>query len=105
MSVRGTNGTPQLLQLSGIGPGGLLQRLGMEVVHDAPGVGSNLQDHLQIRCAYKITGAKTLNVMTSSMWGKSEDRAGICAAQKWPYVDGAEPAGCIYLLGCARGVA
>ena len=68
----GAIGTPQLLQLSGIGPGGLLQRLGVEVVHDAPGVGSNLQDHLQIRCAYKITGAKTLNVMTSSMWGKAK---------------------------------
>lgn len=68
----GAIGTPQLLQLSGVGPGRLLQRHGVEVVHDAPGVGSNLQDHLQIRCAYKITGAKTLNVMTSSMWGKAK---------------------------------
>lgn len=68
----GAIGTPQLLQLSGVGPGALLQKHGLDVVHDAPGVGGNLQDHLQIRCAYKITGAKTLNVMSASLWGKAK---------------------------------
>lgn len=68
----GSIGTPQLLQLSGIGPGALLQNHGIEVLHDAPDVGGNLQDHLQIRCAYKIQGAKTLNVMTSTLWGKAK---------------------------------
>jgi choline dehydrogenase len=45
----GAVGSPQLLQLSGVGPGALLQRLGIPVVHALPGVGRNLQDHLQIR--------------------------------------------------------
>ncbi|MGE0627755.1 MAG: GMC family oxidoreductase [Hyphomicrobiaceae bacterium] len=57
----GAIGTPQLMQLSGIGPGERLQRLGINVVHAMDGVGENLQDHLQIRCAYKVNGIETLN--------------------------------------------
>ncbi|MGE5513873.1 MAG: GMC family oxidoreductase [Bacteroidota bacterium] len=57
----GSIGSPQILQLSGIGPGALLQRHGLTVVHELPGVGENLQDHLQIRCAYKVQGVKTMN--------------------------------------------
>ncbi len=68
----GAVGSPQLLQLSGIGPAALLQKHGINVIHDAPDVGGNLQDHLQIRCAYKIEGAKTLNVMASTLWGKAQ---------------------------------
>ncbi|WP_018688702.1 GMC family oxidoreductase [Ahrensia kielensis] len=68
----GAIGTPQLLQLSGIGPGALLQKHDIDVLHEAPDVGGNLQDHLQIRCAYKIQGAKTLNVMASTLWGKAK---------------------------------
>jgi len=49
----GAIGSPQILQLSGVGPGELLQRLGIPVVHVLPGVGCNLQDHLQIRSIYK----------------------------------------------------
>ena len=49
----GAVGSPQLLQLSGVGPGKLLQRLGIPVIHALPGVGRNLQDHLQIRSVYK----------------------------------------------------
>jgi choline dehydrogenase len=49
----GAIGSPQLLQLSGVGPGELLQRLGIPVVHALSGVGKNLQDHLQIRSVYK----------------------------------------------------
>jgi choline dehydrogenase len=67
----GSIGSPQILQLSGIGPAGLLQRLGVPVLHDAPGVGANLQDHLQIRSVYKVQGVKTLNVQASSLWGKA----------------------------------
>ncbi len=67
----GAIGSPQLLQLSGIGPAELLQRHGIEVLVDAPGVGANLQDHLQIRAVYKIDGAPTLNVLASSMFGKA----------------------------------
>ena len=67
----GAIGSPQLLQLSGVGPGALLQQHGIEVLHDAPEVGANLQDHLQLRCAYRVTGAKTLNMMASTLWGKA----------------------------------
>jgi choline dehydrogenase len=57
----GAIGSPQLLQLSGVGPGATLQRLGIPVVHDLPGVGENLQDHLQIRAIYKTKRPITLN--------------------------------------------
>ncbi len=56
----GAIGSPQILMLSGIGPGGELQKLGIPVLHDLSGVGENLQDHLQIRAVYKCT-EPTLN--------------------------------------------
>ncbi|SEJ87894.1 MULTISPECIES: GMC family oxidoreductase [unclassified Variovorax] len=68
----GAIGSPQILQLSGVGPAELLRQHGIDVVLDAPGVGANLQDHLQIRAVYKIDGAPTLNVMASSMVGKAK---------------------------------
>ena len=67
----GAIGSPQLLQLSGIGPGDLLQNLGIPVRLEARGVGANLQDHLQIRCAYKVTGIGTLNERANSLLGKA----------------------------------
>ncbi len=68
----GSIGSPQLLQLSGIGPGALLQQHGIPVAVDLPGVGANLQDHLQIRAVFRIEGASTLNIMASSLWGKAK---------------------------------
>jgi len=65
----GAIGSPQILQLSGIGPAALLRKHGIPLVHDLP-VGENLQDHLQLRIAYKIQGAPTLNVMLGSWWYK-----------------------------------
>ncbi|MBB3319951.1 MULTISPECIES: GMC family oxidoreductase [unclassified Rhizobium] len=67
----GAIGSPQILQLSGIGPAGLLKRHGIEVVHDLPGVGENLQDHLQIRAVFKVGNAKTLNTLANSLFGKA----------------------------------
>jgi choline dehydrogenase len=67
----GAIGTPQLLQLSGIGPGALLQQHGVPVLKDTPGVGANLQDHLQIRAVYKVQGVKTLNTLAHSAWGRA----------------------------------
>jgi choline dehydrogenase len=67
----GSIGSPQILQLSGIGPAALLQQHGVNVVLDAPGVGANLQDHLQIRSVYKVRDVKTLNVQANSLWGKA----------------------------------
>ena len=68
----GAIGSPQIMQLSGIGPVGLLGEHGIEVRHALEGVGGNLQDHLQIRTIYTIEGAKTLNEMQSSLWGKAK---------------------------------
>jgi choline dehydrogenase-like flavoprotein len=62
--------TPQLLQLSGLGPEGLLREHGIPVIRDLAGVGANLQDHLQIRPVFKVRGVRTLNVVASSFWGR-----------------------------------
>jgi choline dehydrogenase len=66
----GSIGSPQILQLSGVGPAALLRQHGIDVLADLPGVGANLQDHLQIRSVYKIAGGKTLNQLASTLWGK-----------------------------------
>ena len=68
----GAVNSPQLLQLSGIGPGELLRQHGIEVLHDLPGVGANLQDHLQIRSVYKVQNVQTLNTLASSLVGKAK---------------------------------
>jgi len=67
----GAVNSPQLLQLSGIGPAALLREHGIAVRADRPGVGANLQDHLQIRAVFKVDGAPTLNRMAASTWGKA----------------------------------
>jgi choline dehydrogenase len=59
-----------LLQRSGIGPRPLLEKLGIGVRHELSGVGSNLQDHLQLRLIYKVSNGRTLNQMAGSLWGK-----------------------------------
>ena len=68
----GSIGSPQILQLSGIGPGELLQRHGIEMRHELPGVGANLQDHLQIRAVFAVAGTRTLNTLANSAWGKAK---------------------------------
>jgi choline dehydrogenase len=67
----GAIGSPQILQLSGIGPGGLLSRLGIPVLAELAQVGENLQDHLQLRLIYKIENALTLNQRAGSLFGKA----------------------------------
>ena len=67
----GAIGTPQILQLSGLGPADLLKQHGITPVIDLPGVGANLQDHLQIRSVFKVQGVKTLNTLANSWWGKA----------------------------------
>ncbi|MGH8599117.1 MAG: GMC family oxidoreductase [Burkholderiales bacterium] len=63
--------SPQLLQLSGIGPGALLQRLGIPVIADRAGVGENLQDHLALRLTYKCTKPITTNDDLRNFWCKA----------------------------------
>ncbi len=67
----GAIGTPQILQLSGIGPAPLLREHGIAVEHALPGVGENLQDHLQIRAVFQVDGVTTLNTLANSWWGKA----------------------------------
>jgi choline dehydrogenase len=67
----GAIGSPQLLQLSGIGPGALLQAHGIPVVHALPGVGENLHDHLQVRMMYKVRNVRTLNERANRLVGKA----------------------------------
>ncbi len=67
----GAIGTPQLLQLSGLGPPELLARHGIALQHALPGVGENLQDHLQIRAVFGVSGVTTLNTLANSWSGKA----------------------------------
>ena len=67
----GSIGSVQLLQLSGVGPSDWLGELGLPVVLDKPGVGRGLQDHLQQRAIYKVSGVKTLNETYHSLVGRA----------------------------------
>ena len=67
----GSIGSPQVLQLSGIGSGPLLQERGVAVAHELRGVGENLQDHLQLRTAFKVKNVLTLNQRVHSLLGKA----------------------------------
>jgi len=67
----GAINSPQLLQVSGIGPAELLKAHEIDVVHDLPGVGENLHDHLQVRIVYKVSNTRTLNQRMNSLFGKA----------------------------------
>ena len=66
----GSIGSPQILQVSGVGPAPVLAAAGVRVVSDLRGVGENLHDHLQIRMQYKVHGVPTLNERVHSVFGK-----------------------------------
>jgi choline dehydrogenase len=71
MLAAGAVNSPHLLQLSGIGEPSLLASHGIAVAHPLPNVGENLQDHLQLRMIYKVSGLPTLNVRANSLGGKA----------------------------------
>jgi choline dehydrogenase len=85
--------SPQLLQLSGIGPGALLGPLGIPVVHELPGVGENLQDHLQLRVMYKCTRPITTNDDLRSWRGKLRIGAKWLFTRKGPLAIGINQGG------------
>ena len=97
----GAIGTPQIMMLSGLGPAAHLGEHGIEVVRDLPGVGANLQDHLQIRTSFRISGARTLNDLQAGLWGKAQDRRAIRAVALGADGDGAEPARPLHTLASA----
>jgi len=66
----GSIGSVQILERSGVGAAAHLEKLGIPVMQDLPGVGENLQDHLQLRMIYKVSGINTLNAKVHSLFGK-----------------------------------
>jgi len=68
----GSINSPQLLQISGIGPGELLREIGVEVVADLPGVGENLQDHYQSRLVHETHPGMSLNEDVSGLWRRAK---------------------------------
>lgn len=66
----GSVGSPQILELSGIGNPNHLKKMGINVVHQSNGVGENLQDHLQLRVAFRVDNVKTLNQKAGSILGR-----------------------------------
>jgi choline dehydrogenase len=90
----GTINSPQILQLSGIGPGGLLQSLGIEVKHDLPGVGENLQDHIGGRMIYRcVDGTVTMNEIYHNWLRRLYAGVEWILAGKGPLMTGAGPIG------------
>ncbi len=80
----GAVNSPHLLQLSGIGDPGLLAQHGVAVTHPSPGVGENLQDHLQLRMIFKVSGLPTLNRRANSLIGKAGMAVQYAAARRGP---------------------
>jgi choline dehydrogenase-like flavoprotein len=80
----GAVGSPKILELSGVGDGARLQGLGIEAVHHLPGVGENLQDHLQIRPIYKVKGVRTLNTDYANLFRRAAMGLEYLAARTGP---------------------
>jgi choline dehydrogenase-like flavoprotein len=80
----GAIGSPHLLKLSGIGPAPELAQHGIPVVKDTPGVGANLQDHLQLRMIYKVSGIPTLNEQYHSLFGRAKMGLQFALLQRGP---------------------
>jgi choline dehydrogenase len=90
----GAVNTPALLQRSGIGPAAWLQAMGLPVVHDLPGVGENLQDHLQIRAVFAVDGVRTLNTLANSWLGKARIAAEYALTRSGPMSMAPSQLGC-----------
>jgi choline dehydrogenase len=89
----GSINSPQLLQLSGVGPGELLRDFGIPVVHDLPGVGENLQDHLNSRVVYRVHRANTLNEVSRSWLHQARAGLEYAIARRGALMMGAAPIG------------
>jgi len=85
----GAIGSPHILQLSGVGPGAALQAAGIEVAHELPGVGADLQDHFQVRMYYRCTQPITLNDQLRSWTGKARIAAEFLLTRSGPMSIGA----------------
>jgi choline dehydrogenase len=90
----GAIATPKLLQLSGLGPAELLQEHGITPLIDLPGVGANLQDHLQLRPVFKVSGVKTLNVEYQSLFKRALMVAQYALTRRGPLTMAPSQMGC-----------
>jgi choline dehydrogenase len=89
----GSINSPQLLQLSGVGPGELLRTYGIPLVHELPGVGENLQDHLNSRVVYRVRRANTLNEVSRSWLHQARAGLEYVIARRGALMMGAAPIG------------
>jgi choline dehydrogenase len=80
----GAIGSPQILQLSGIGAGARLQAAGIAPRLELPGVGRNLQDHLQVRAVFAVDGTRTLNTLSATLLGKARIAAEYLVSRSGP---------------------
>ncbi len=80
----GAIGSPQILQLSGVGDGSRLEALGVDPRHELPGVGGNLQDHLQVRAVFAVDGTRTLNTLSATLMGKARIAAEYAISRSGP---------------------
>src|SRR5580658_4326678 len=85
--------SPQLLQLSGVGPAGLLKEFGIDIVHEVPGVGENLQDHIGCKVVYKVKKANTINEISRSWLRQGKAGLEYLLAGKGTLMMGAAPIG------------
>jgi choline dehydrogenase len=85
--------SPHLLLLSGIGPGDRLQRFGIPVAHDLPGVGQGLQDHLQVKLIYRVTGVESLNEVRRSPLKMAREGLRFALRGRGPLASGPSMAG------------
>ncbi|MGJ5090678.1 GMC family oxidoreductase [Bradyrhizobium oligotrophicum] len=92
----GAYNSPQLLQLSGVGPAELLKQHGLDVVLDAPGVGSDLQDHLQVRIVMRCSRRITLNDIVNNPVRKVLAGARYAAFRNGPLTIAAGTAGAFF---------
>jgi choline dehydrogenase len=80
----GAVGSPQILQLSGIGDGARLKSVGVTPRHELPGVGGNLQDHLQVRAVFAVDNTRTLNTLSATLVGKARIAAEYALSRSGP---------------------
>jgi choline dehydrogenase len=76
----GSIGSPHLSSSPASGRRALLKERGVEVRHELPGVGANLQDHLQLRLIYKVQGVRTLNEVAGGCSGARPWRSSTCSS-------------------------
>jgi len=85
--------SPHLLMLSGIGPAAALRAAGVPVLHDLPGVGRNLQDHLQVKLACRVAGVETINEIRRSAWRMAREGLRFLLAARGPLANSTLMAG------------